>query len=34
MHVPTYDWLFLAVGGVGFIVLGGMLARETAVRPG
>ncbi len=27
-HVPLYDWLFLAVGGVGFLLLGGVTARE------
>jgi hypothetical protein len=26
-HVPLYDWLFLAIGGVGFILLGWMMAR-------
>jgi uncharacterized membrane protein len=30
-HVPIYDYLFLAIGGVGFIVLGWLLAR-TAPR--
>jgi uncharacterized membrane protein len=28
-HVPLYDWLFLAIGGVGFILLGWMMARDT-----
>jgi hypothetical protein len=28
-HVPAYDWLFLAIGGIGFILLGWMMARET-----
>jgi uncharacterized membrane protein len=27
LHVPTYDLIFLAVGGVGFIGIGLMLAR-------
>jgi uncharacterized membrane protein len=27
MHVPAYDWIFLAVGGVAFIGLGWWLAR-------
>ena len=27
-HVPLYDWLFLAVGGLGFILLGGALAGD------
>jgi hypothetical protein len=26
LHVPAYDWIFLAVGGVGFSVIGLMLA--------
>ncbi|HEV2733918.1 MAG TPA: DUF2243 domain-containing protein [Longimicrobiaceae bacterium] len=29
-HVPAYDYLFLAVGGVGFLVLGWLLARGAA----
>jgi uncharacterized membrane protein len=28
-HVPLYDWLFLAIGGVGFILLGWMMARRS-----
>lgn len=27
-HVPAYDWLFLAICGAGFVVLGWALARE------
>ena len=27
-HVPLYDWLFLAVGGIGFIAAGWLLARR------
>ena len=27
-HVPVYDWLFLLIGGVGFIVLGRFLYRR------
>ncbi len=27
MHVPMYDWLFLAVGGLGLIVIGQLLMR-------
>jgi uncharacterized membrane protein len=27
IHVPSYDWLFLAIGGAGFIMLGWALAR-------
>lgn len=27
VHVPLYDWVFLAVGGVGFIVVGWLLSR-------
>jgi uncharacterized membrane protein len=30
-HVPAYDWAFLLVGGVGFIVLG-MLLRNSRPR--
>lgn len=26
-HVPLYDWLFLGIGGLGFILLGWLLAR-------
>ena len=26
-HVPAYDWLFLLIGGAGFIVLGSFLYR-------
>jgi uncharacterized membrane protein len=26
-HVPVYDWLFLLIGGVGFILLGWALVR-------
>jgi uncharacterized membrane protein len=37
VHVPIYDWLFLAIGGVGLIVLGGALSRTrrspSASRP-
>jgi uncharacterized membrane protein len=32
VHVPAYDYLFLAVGGVGFLALGWLLARGAA-RP-
>jgi uncharacterized membrane protein len=31
-HVPLYDWLFLAIGGVGFVLVGWALARRA--RPG
>ena len=27
LHVPLYDWIFLAVGGVGFSLIGLLLAR-------
>lgn len=27
-HVPVYDWLFLGIGGVGFILLGWMMAAS------
>ena len=29
VHVPQLDWLFLAVGGVGFMVLGWILFRRA-----
>lgn len=34
VHVPSYDLLFLAVGGIGFIAIGWLLsrARQAAVR--
>jgi uncharacterized membrane protein len=28
-HVPLYDWLFLLIGGVGFIGLGWLLSRSS-----
>ena len=31
-HVPLYDWLFLAIGGVGFILLGLAMARGRGGR--
>lgn len=31
-HVPLYDWVFLAAGGIGFI-LAGLAMVERAVRP-
>lgn len=30
VHVPLYDWLFLAVGGVAFLLVGGVLNRRAA----
>jgi len=30
MHVPLYDWLFIVVGGLGFIAGGSVLARRRA----
>ena len=30
-HMPSYDWIFLAVGGIGFIILGWMLSREKVI---
>ena len=38
MHVPLYDWLFLAFGGLGFLLIGWTLSRsakdaEWAERP-
>jgi uncharacterized membrane protein len=32
-HVPIYDWLFLGIAGVGFIVLGWVMSREAEVSP-
>jgi uncharacterized membrane protein len=32
-HLPAYDWLFLVVGGLGFIVLGWLFARRTNPAP-
>jgi len=31
-HLPLYDWLFLIVGGVGFI-LAGLALRDGLGRP-
>ncbi len=31
MHVPLYDWVFLAVGGVGLLALGWRLVRPREV---
>jgi len=28
-HVPLYDWLFLEIGGVAFILLGWAMARAA-----
>jgi uncharacterized membrane protein len=30
-HVPAFDWLFLGVGGAGFLVVGWLLSREPKV---
>ena len=32
-HVPAYDWIFLAVGGVGFSLIGLLLARGNRELP-
>jgi uncharacterized membrane protein len=32
-HVPLYDWLFLGIGGVGFILLGMALAKQRDAAP-
>jgi uncharacterized membrane protein len=29
LHVPLYEWIFLAVGGVGFSFIGLLLARRN-----
>jgi len=28
VHVPLYDWLFLAIGGVGLLAVGWLLMRR------
>jgi uncharacterized membrane protein len=33
-HVPLYDWLFLGIGGLGFILLGLAMARERETASG
>ena len=32
VHVPVYDWAFLAIGGLGFIALGLLLMRPVGRR--
>jgi uncharacterized membrane protein len=32
MHVPAYDWIFLAVGGVLFIAIGWAMSRPPSAR--
>jgi hypothetical protein len=32
-HVPAYDWVFLAVGGVGFSLIGLLVARRARELP-
>jgi uncharacterized membrane protein len=34
MHVPAYDWIFLAVGGVLFIAVGWAMSRPPSVSAG
>ncbi len=34
VHVPLYDWLFLVVAGVGFVVVGWWLSRSGFRGPG
>ena len=29
VHVPAYDWIFLGVGGVGFLAVGALLIRPV-----
>jgi uncharacterized membrane protein len=31
VHVPAYDWTFLAVGGVGLIVVGWVMSRRSPI---
>ena len=33
VHVPLYDWLFLGVGGIGFIAVGWALSRRQGAEP-
>ena len=33
VHVPIYDWIFLLIGGVGFIALGWVMSRERMATP-
>lgn len=30
-HIPLYDWLFLLIGGVGFVALGWVIASRSAM---
>ena len=32
VHVPMYDWLFLGIGGIGFILLGWLLVQPSRIR--
>lgn len=32
VHMPVFDWLFLAVGGAGFLILGMLLSRGARQR--
>jgi uncharacterized membrane protein len=32
-HVPSYDWLFLGIGGVGLVAAGWLLSRRAAAHP-
>jgi uncharacterized membrane protein len=34
VHVPMYDWLFLATGGLGLIVVGAMMMRPNRAAVG
>ena len=29
VHVPAYDWMFLAIGGIGLMVVGSVLSRHS-----
>ena len=33
MHVPLYDWVFLGIGGLGFLVVGWLLGRSARYAP-
>jgi uncharacterized membrane protein len=34
VHVPVYDWAFLAIGGIRFILVGWLLSRPVRRRAG
>jgi uncharacterized membrane protein len=34
VHVPLYDWIFLLVGGIGFVLAGYVISSRARNRPG